>query len=154
MTVEIKAPAFPESVADGVVSAWHKGPGDSVARDELLVEIETDKVVMEVVAPEPGVIEAIMVAEGETITSEAVLATLTAGAAVTQAPAAEVFDIGEAALAPRRHSLKPSRWAPPFGRCWMSMVSPGEYRRDGQGRPTAQRGRAVPSEAGARATCA
>ena len=46
MTVEIKAPAFPESVADGVVSAWHKGPGDSVARDELLVEIETDKVVM------------------------------------------------------------------------------------------------------------
>ena len=89
MTVEIKAPAFPESVADGVVSAWHKRPGDSVARDELLVEIETDKVVMEVVAPEPGVIEAIMVAEGETITSEAVLATLTAGAAVTQAPATE-----------------------------------------------------------------
>ena len=43
MTVEIKAPAFPESVADGVVSAWHKGPGDNVARDELLVEIETDK---------------------------------------------------------------------------------------------------------------
>jgi len=90
MTVEIKAPAFPESVADGVVSAWHKGPGDSVARDELLVEIETDKVVMEVVAPEPGVIEAILVAEGETITSEAVLATLTAGAAGTQAPAAEI----------------------------------------------------------------
>ena len=96
MTVEIKAPAFPESVADGVVSAWHKGPGDSVARDELLVEIETDKVVMEVVAPEPGVIEAIMVVEGETITSEAVLATLTAGAAVTQASAAEVSTSGEA----------------------------------------------------------
>lgn len=89
MTVEIKAPAFPESVADGVVSAWHKGPGDSVARDELLVEIETDKVVMEVVAPEPGVIAAIIVAEGETITSEAVLATLSAGAAGTQTPAAE-----------------------------------------------------------------
>ena len=96
MTVEIKAPAFPESVADGVVSAWHKGPGDSVARDELLVEIETDKVVMEVVAPEPGIIEAIMVAEGETITSEAVLATLTAGAAGTQEPAAEVSIPSEA----------------------------------------------------------
>ena len=96
MTVEIKAPAFPESVADGVVSAWHKGPGDSVARDELLVEIETDKVVMEVVAPEPGIIEAIMAAEGETITSEAVLATLTAGAAGTQAPAAEVSIPSEA----------------------------------------------------------
>ena len=92
MTVEIKAPAFPESVADGVVSAWHKGPGDSVARDELLVEIETDKVVMEVVAPEPGVIEAIIVVEGETITSEAVLATLTAG---IRAPAAEASVSGE-----------------------------------------------------------
>jgi 2-oxoglutarate dehydrogenase E2 component (dihydrolipoamide succinyltransferase) len=89
MTVEIKAPAFPESVADGVVSAWHKGPGDSVARDELLVEIETDKVVMEVVAPEPGVIEAIMVAEGETITSEAVLATLAAGAVSAPTPSAK-----------------------------------------------------------------
>ena len=96
MTVEIKAPAFPESVADGVISAWHKGPGDSVARDELLVEIETDKVVMEVVAPEPGVIEAIMVAEGETIISEAVLATLSAGTAGTQIPADESGSAGAA----------------------------------------------------------
>ena len=96
MTVEIKAPAFPESVADGVVSAWHKGPGDSVARDELLVEIETDKVVMEVVAPEPGVIEAIVVAEGETITSEAVLATLNAGAAGIQTPSTESGSAGAA----------------------------------------------------------
>ena len=46
MTVEIKAPTFPESVADGVVATWHKQPGEAVARDELLVEIETDKVVM------------------------------------------------------------------------------------------------------------
>jgi len=79
MTVEIKAPTFPESVADGVVATWHKQPGEAVARDELLVEIETDKVVMEVVAPEPGVIDAIIVAEGETIASEAILATLVPG---------------------------------------------------------------------------
>ena len=79
MTVEIKAPTFPESVADGVVSAWHKQPGERVARDELLVEIETDKVVMEVVAPESGVIESILVQEGETITSELLLATLALG---------------------------------------------------------------------------
>jgi 2-oxoglutarate dehydrogenase E2 component (dihydrolipoamide succinyltransferase) len=79
MTIDIKAPAFPESVADGVVAAWHKKPGESVARDELLVEIETDKVVMEVVAPAPGVIDAILVSEGETITSEALLATLVDG---------------------------------------------------------------------------
>ena len=81
MTIEIKAPAFPESVADGVVSAWHKVAGESVARDELLVEIETDKVVMEVVAPAPGVIEAILVGEGETILSETLLATLVEGEA-------------------------------------------------------------------------
>jgi len=80
MTVEIKAPAFPESVADGVVSVWHKQPGEAVARDELLVEIETDKVVMEVVAPEPGVLESVVAAEGETITSEALLAVLAPGA--------------------------------------------------------------------------
>ena len=79
MTVEIKAPTFPESVADGVVASWHKQPGEAVTRDELLVEIETDKVVMEVVAPEPGVIEAIIVAAGETIASEALLATLVPG---------------------------------------------------------------------------
>ena len=79
MTVEIKAPTFPESVADGVVATWHKQPGEAVARDELLVEIETDKVVMEVVASEPGVIEAFIVAAGETIASEAVLATLVPG---------------------------------------------------------------------------
>jgi 2-oxoglutarate dehydrogenase E2 component (dihydrolipoamide succinyltransferase) len=79
MTVEIKAPTFPESVADGVVATWHKQPGEAVARDELLVEIETDKVVMEVVAPESGVIEAIIVAAGETIASEAMLATLVPG---------------------------------------------------------------------------
>ena len=81
MTIEIKAPTFPESVADGVVSAWHKAAGESVARDELLVEIETDKVVMEVVAPAPGVIEAILVGEGETIVSETMLATLVEGEA-------------------------------------------------------------------------
>ena len=81
MTIEIKAPAFPESVADGVVSAWHKVAGESVTRDELLVEIETDKVVMEVVAPAPGVIEAILVGEGETILSETLLAILVEGEA-------------------------------------------------------------------------
>ena len=52
MAIEIKAPAFPESVADGEIASWHKGEGDAVARDELIVEIETDKVVMEVLAPE------------------------------------------------------------------------------------------------------
>jgi 2-oxoglutarate dehydrogenase E2 component (dihydrolipoamide succinyltransferase) len=60
MAIEIKAPAFPESVADGEVAAWHKQEGEAVQRDELIVEIETDKVVLEVVAPADGVLEKIM----------------------------------------------------------------------------------------------
>lgn len=81
MAIEIKAPAFPESVADGEVATWHKQEGDAVSRDELLVEIETDKVVMEVVAPEDGVLETIDAPEGTTIDSGALLGTLKAGAA-------------------------------------------------------------------------
>ncbi|RLQ22968.1 2-oxoglutarate dehydrogenase complex dihydrolipoyllysine-residue succinyltransferase [Seongchinamella sediminis] len=88
MAIEIKAPAFPESVADGEVAAWHKQEGESVSRDELIVEIETDKVVMEVVAPEDGVISKIHAPEGETIQSEQLLATLEQGAAAASAPAA------------------------------------------------------------------
>lgn len=87
MAIEIKAPAFPESVADGEVAAWHKSEGESVARDELLVEIETDKVVMEVVAPEDGVITAIHAPQGETIQSEQLLATLEQGAVAATAQA-------------------------------------------------------------------
>ncbi|RLA46136.1 MAG: dihydrolipoamide succinyltransferase, partial [Gammaproteobacteria bacterium] len=92
MTIEIKAPAFPESIADGEVAAWHKTEGESVSRDELIVEIETDKVVMEVVAPEDGVITKIHVQEGDTIESEQLLATLEQGAVAPSAgaPAATV----------------------------------------------------------------
>ena len=80
MAIEIKAPAFPESVADGEVAAWHKQEGEAVSRDELIVEIETDKVVMEVVAPEEGVITKIHVQQGDVIQSEQLLATLEPGA--------------------------------------------------------------------------
>jgi len=88
MAIQIKAPAFPESVADGEVAAWHKKEGEAVSRDELIVEIETDKVVMEVVAPEDGVISAIHAQEGDTIESEQLLATLEEGAAAGAASSA------------------------------------------------------------------
>jgi 2-oxoglutarate dehydrogenase E2 component (dihydrolipoamide succinyltransferase) len=88
MAIEIKAPTFPESVADGEIAAWHKREGEAVSRDELILEIETDKVVMEVVAPEDGVISKIHAAAGETIQSEQVLALLEPGAVAT-AEAAE-----------------------------------------------------------------
>ena len=64
MTIEIKAPTFPESVQEGTIAAWHKQQGDSVSRDELLVDIETDKVVLEVVAPADGVLSEVLKPEG------------------------------------------------------------------------------------------
>ncbi|GHC31145.1 2-oxoglutarate dehydrogenase complex dihydrolipoyllysine-residue succinyltransferase [Aidingimonas halophila] len=76
MATEIKAPTFPESVAEGSVAAWHKKPGDSVERDELIVEIETDKVVLEVVAPDAGTLTEIQANEGDTVASEQVLGLL------------------------------------------------------------------------------
>lgn len=79
MSVEIKAPQFPESVADGTVATWHKKVGEPVARDELLVDIETDKIVLEVVAPSDGRLEKIFKKEGEVIDGGAVLALFTAG---------------------------------------------------------------------------
>jgi 2-oxoglutarate dehydrogenase E2 component (dihydrolipoamide succinyltransferase) len=86
MAIEIKAPAFPESVVDGEIATWHKSAGDPIKRDELLVEIETDKVVMEVLAPVDGVLTEILKGEGEVILSDEVIGRIEAGAAV-QAPA-------------------------------------------------------------------
>lgn len=99
MKIEIKAPAFPESVADGEVSLWHKQEGDFVQRDELLVEIETDKVVMEVVAPEAGRLDRIHVSEGSTIESEALLAEITPGVGEAVAPKAETRDAAASSVA-------------------------------------------------------
>lgn len=99
MKIEIKAPAFPESVADGEVSLWHKQEGDFVQRDELLVEIETDKVVMEVVAPEAGRLDRIHVSEGSTIESEALLAEITPGEGEAAAPTSEASDTTQPSLA-------------------------------------------------------
>ncbi|SEQ66800.1 2-oxoglutarate dehydrogenase E2 component [Amphritea atlantica] len=88
MSIEIKTPTFPESVADGTVATWHKQPGEACSTDELIVDIETDKVVLEVVAPADGVIKEIIKGEGDTVLSEEVLAIFEAGAAASAAPAA------------------------------------------------------------------
>lgn len=81
MAIEIKAPQFPESVADGSVATWHKQPGEAVSRDELLVDIETDKVVLEVVAPADGSLKEIIKQEGEIVLSSEVIAVFVAGEA-------------------------------------------------------------------------
>ena len=88
MAIEIKAPTFPESVADGTVATWHKKPGDAVKRDELIVDIETDKVVLEVLATADGVLGAIVKNEGDTVLSDEVLGSIVEGGAAAAAPAA------------------------------------------------------------------
>lgn len=80
---DIKAPVFPESVQDGTIVEWHVAEGDQVARDQLLAEIETDKVVLEVVAPDDGVIVSITKAVDSTVLSAEVIATFEAGANAT-----------------------------------------------------------------------
>jgi 2-oxoglutarate dehydrogenase E2 component (dihydrolipoamide succinyltransferase) len=99
MAIEIKAPTFPESVADGTVATWHKKPGEAVKRDELLVDIETDKVVLEVVAPADGVLAEILKNEGDTVLSEEVIARVEEGAAAA-APAAQPTAASAPAAAP------------------------------------------------------
>ncbi|TCH64324.1 2-oxoglutarate dehydrogenase complex dihydrolipoyllysine-residue succinyltransferase [Acinetobacter sp. ANC 4862] len=93
MATEIKAPVFPESVADGTIATWHKQPGEAVSRDEVICDIETDKVVLEVVAPADGTIATIIKGEGETVLSSEVIAQFeegaVSGAAQTQAVQSE-----------------------------------------------------------------
>ncbi|WP_257112285.1 2-oxoglutarate dehydrogenase complex dihydrolipoyllysine-residue succinyltransferase [Pseudomonas ficuserectae] len=87
MAIEIKAPSFPESVADGTISKWYKKEGDAVKRDEMLVDIETDKVVLEVLAEADGVMGSITKEEGAIVLSNEVLGTLNDGATASAAPA-------------------------------------------------------------------
>jgi 2-oxoglutarate dehydrogenase E2 component (dihydrolipoamide succinyltransferase) len=90
MSIEIKVPQLPESVTDATLVSWHKKPGEAVSRDENLVDLETDKVVLEVPAPSSGVIKELKVENGATVTSGQVLAILEAGeGAVAAAPAAK-----------------------------------------------------------------
>src|SRR5471032_344643 len=76
MTIEVRVPQLPESVADATLVSWHKKPGDSVVRDENLVDLETDKVVLEVPAPVAGVLKEIKLTDGTTVTSGQLLAVI------------------------------------------------------------------------------
>ena len=109
MATDIKAPTFPESVADGTIATWHKQPGENCKRDELLADIETDKVVLEIVAPADGTLGEIIKNEGDTILSEELIARFNAGevgdapaeaSAPAQASASESAPAGEPILSP------------------------------------------------------
>ena len=109
MAIEIKAPAFPESVADGTVATWHKQVGEAVKRDELIVDIETDKVVMEVLAEADGVVTEIVANEGDTVLSGQLLGKLdTKAVAAAPAAAAEAPAASEAAPAAGEPQLSPA----------------------------------------------
>jgi 2-oxoglutarate dehydrogenase E2 component (dihydrolipoamide succinyltransferase) len=113
MTIEIKVPPLPESVSDATLVAWHKKPGEAVSRDENLVDLETDKVVLEVPAPASGTLAQIKVNDGATVTAGDVLAILEEGevavAPATQesAPAAAA-DEAAAEPAPVSYKLSPA----------------------------------------------
>ncbi|EGV18343.1 2-oxoglutarate dehydrogenase complex dihydrolipoyllysine-residue succinyltransferase [Thiocapsa marina] len=89
MSSEVRVPALPESVADATVATWHKRPGDPVKREENLVDLETDKVVLEVPSPIDGILGEIMANEGDVVQSDAVLGFIEASAAGATPPARE-----------------------------------------------------------------
>jgi len=89
MPIDVKVPALPESVADAVVVAWHKQAGEAVKRDESLVDIETDKVVLEVPAPADGVLREIVEAEGATVVANQLLASMETGKAMANETVSE-----------------------------------------------------------------
>ena len=79
MAIEIKVPQFPESVEEGSIATWHKQVGEEVTRDELVVDIETDKTVLEVVATEDGVLTDILKQDGDTVLSQELIGKIESG---------------------------------------------------------------------------
>ncbi len=109
MSIEVKVPVLPESVSDAVIAAWHKKAGDAVSRDENLLDLETDKVVLEVPSPVDGVIKEIKVEAGATVTSQQVIAVIEEGAAPAKSDDAPKPDAkaGKAAEPAKAEPAKP-----------------------------------------------
>ena len=105
MAIEVKVPVLPESVADAIIASWHKKAGDAVKRDENLLDLETDKVVLEVPSPVDGVLKEIKFAEGSTVTSQQVIAVIEEGAVAAAASAAPAAEAPKAAAPAARQML-------------------------------------------------
>ena len=112
MATEIKVPVLPESVSDAVIATWHKKAGDAVKRDENIVDLETDKVVLEVPSTVDGVIKELKFAEGATVTSQQVIAVIEEGA-VAATPAAAAPATAAAPSAPAAAPAAPAKAAAP-----------------------------------------
>lgn len=112
MTIEVRVPQLPESVADATLVNWHKKPGDAVKRDENLVDLETDKVVLEVPAPSAGILREIRADNGTTVTSGQILAVLEEGVVQPAAQASVPAPVGGAGAAPRAEAAPAGKLAP------------------------------------------
>ena len=117
MATEVKVPVLPESVSDATIASWHKKAGDAVKRDENLVDLETDKVVLEVPAPVDGVLKEIRFKEGDTVTSQQLLAIIEEGAvaaapAPVAAPAAGAQEVQPRAAAAKAEAAAPASTRP------------------------------------------
>jgi 2-oxoglutarate dehydrogenase E2 component (dihydrolipoamide succinyltransferase) len=108
MTIEVRVPQLPESVADATLVSWHKQPGETVVRDENLVDLETDKVVLEVPAPTAGVITEIKLGDGATVTSGQLLAIIEESAAMPGASAPAIMASAAGATTPAADAAKPA----------------------------------------------
>ncbi len=151
MSIEVKVPQLPESVADATLVAWHKKPGETVRRSENLVDLETDKVVLEVPAPVDGVLKQIVAADGAVVTSGqllAVLEPLEAGATPAAEPEVAAAAAEPAAAAPRPVPAATPAAAP------AAAAETGRQRAATRRRScrSAPRSRATPPRRGARPT--
>ncbi len=109
MALEVKVPVLPESVSDATIASWHKKVGDAVKRDENLVDLETDKVVLEVPAPADGVLKEIKQQTGATVTSQQLLAIIEEGAvAAASAPSAAAAKAATSASSPQPQASAPA----------------------------------------------
>ncbi|WP_419403126.1 dihydrolipoyllysine-residue succinyltransferase [Stenotrophomonas rhizophila] len=125
MATEVKAPVLPESVADGTIATWHKKVGDAVKRDENLLDLETDKVVLEVPSPVDGVLKEIKFEVGATVTSSQVVAVIEEGAAAA-APAPAAAEAKPAAAAPAAAAVPAAAAAPaPASKSAADALPPG-----------------------------
>lgn len=134
MTIEIKVPSLPESVADATVATWHKKAGDAVKKDETIVDLETDKVILEVPATADGVLSRIDKAEGTTVLADEVLGMITEGAAPAAAPApAEA--VKSATPAPAVNAVQAQADASPAVRQMITehSLSPADISGSGKG---------------------
>ena len=126
MATEVKAPVLPESVADGTIATWHKKVGDAVKRDENLLDLETDKVVLEVPSPVDGVLKELKFQEGDTVTSAQVVAIIEEGAVAEAAAPAPAAEEKKADAAPAKAAAPAAAAAPaPAGKSAADALPPG-----------------------------